>query len=86
MSRLIHPPCYNWVMQKLIECDTDHPLIERGGKQAKYPWRTMPINSSFFTTARRVNTTGWTEQTGKRFTQRKVIEDGVSGLRVWRIE
>ena len=58
------------------------------GRRSKYPFRDMEIGDSFF--APRSSVIGIhgcaRRHRPMRFTCRSVVEDGVPGIRVWRIE
>lgn len=66
------------------------PLPAPAGARNKYPWRTMEVGDSFFVA--NISTGGFggtlagaAARSGHRFTQRTVTENGVRGVRVWRI-
>ena len=56
----------------------------------KYPLADMEVGDSFFTAGAKTNFFGsYTsrhKKFGKKFTTRAVVEDGVTGVRVWRVE
>ena len=58
------------------------------GRRAKYPFRDMEIGDSFFAPGSSVIGIHGCARRHRpmRFTCRSVVEDGVSGIRVWRIE
>jgi len=69
----------------------------RGGTRAsKYPWSTMSEGQSFFVAGGKINTfytlctstskrmSRLTPATPIRFVARQVVEQGVTGVRVWR--
>lgn len=66
------------------------------GRPRKYPWRDIEVGESFFIpcdkeSRNRVQCSmlGMCRRSranGKRFTTRSVVEQGKSGIRVWRIE
>lgn len=71
-----------------IKIDKNVPLPPhiREGRAPEYPWRTMEIGDSFFVAEPKTpNAATASRQTGRTFTRRAVVEDGVKGFRVWRI-
>lgn len=58
------------------------------GRRAKYPFRDMEIGDSFFAPGSSVIGIHGCARRHRpmRFTCRTVVEDGVAGIRVWRIE
>lgn len=62
------------------------------GKVPKYPWRTMDVGDSFFVASDAARPAVMAQashsgkRTGRRFTTRFVTENGVRGVRVWRVE
>jgi hypothetical protein len=63
------------------------PLKFRAGAPEKYPFRHMQIHDSFFIARRTpINTKPWVEKTGFRFETRSVTENGLKGIRCWRVE
>jgi len=57
------------------------------GRRAKYPFRDMEIGDSFFSPKSSVIGIHGCARRHRpmRFTCRSVVEDGVAGIRVWRI-
>lgn len=64
-----------------------------GGRPAKWPWRRMEIGDSFVmrehvdrlsTVSVSTRITGAQKATGRKFSQRKVEENGKLVIRVWR--
>ena len=57
------------------------------GRRAKYPFRDMEIGDSFFSPGSSVIGIHGCARRHRpmRFTCRSVVEDGVAGIRVWRI-
>lgn len=60
-----------------------------GGRPPKYPWRTMEVGESFMVYGR--TTTSLCNDARelyrpRRFRTMKVVQRGVVGVRVWRIE
>ena len=60
------------------------PTSNRG----KYPWLQMEVGDSFFAPGRKTSQIGscYNRIVGKTFRSRTRIENGVKGVRVWRIE
>jgi hypothetical protein len=55
------------------------------GRGALSPWRELQVGDSFFLPNRNQQSTKyWSRQTGWSFTTRKVRENDVVGIRVWR--
>lgn len=79
-------------MPKINKVDNMIPIPKRAGRRStKYPWSSMEVNDSFFVTG--ISATSMSsacvrrsERSGGKFTVRTVEEDGVKGVRVWRIE
>lgn len=78
-----------------FKIDDDVPMPPPAGPRAKgkskYPFAELSVGRSFF--APGVSSSGmltlckkWREARGWDFTTRRVTENGVSGVRVWRIE
>ena len=68
-----------------IEDHVPMPTEPESGRPAKYPFRAMKIGQSFFANVPDVNTTQWTKRTGYKFRVRHTTENGVTGVRCWRI-
>lgn len=77
----------------MIKIDNNIPQPRRDcyGRPAKYPFRELRPGQSFF--APGVTTYGlggasdhWRKSTGWTFVTRKVVEDGIPGVRVWRVK
>ena len=64
------------------------PIPDPGANHLKYPWTTMEIGDSFIARPqKRSSLSSVLRRYGpKRFITRKVNEDGVDKIRVWRIE
>jgi hypothetical protein len=66
------------------------PLTQ--GRRMKYPFRQMEVGDSFFVPGVKTSSGfsgclhGVRKSTGWTFTCRSRVEDGVQGVRVWRIE
>lgn len=58
-----------------------------GGRPRKYPWRDMEIGDSFFIPQKRYSGlfTG-ARNAGIKIRTRQMNENGVDGIRVWRVE
>lgn len=75
-----------------IKIDRDVPVPEFVDRRPnKYPWREMEVGDSIFIpsmTAPRIGGTlhPFQRRSGRRFTCRTCTENGVDGVRVWRIE
>lgn len=75
----------------MITIDKDVPMPSPAKPPPKYPWRSMAVGDSFFiaglTVAKLASLAAWGRKaTGYRFTCRTVTENGVAGVRVWRVE
>ena len=74
----------------MIKIDKNVPLPNPDGFQGKYPWRKMEVGDSFFVVGKKTNSlTGCAyklKELGMRFAFRTVTEDGVKGVRAWRVE
>lgn len=76
-----------------IKIDDSIPLPDArrgGGRKAKYPLQLMTVGQSFFapgvTSAKMCGSVSFaTRKTGAIFATRTVTEDGVCGVRVWRV-
>jgi hypothetical protein len=78
--------------RKMIEYQTDVPLeagSTRTGRKPSYPFRTMPVGASFFVPNKTVSSIRAAahhyREEGLHFSAQTVIEDGVKGVRIWRI-
>ena len=65
--------------------------LPRGGRKNKYPLRTMEVDDSFFVVGRTPSKMGSCIdyarfKTGFKYATRTVTEDGVKGVRVWRVK
>ena len=59
------------------------------GSAPKYPWRTMEVGDSFFVghmDSQQVSSGAAAagRKLSRRFVTRRLIEDGIAGIRVWR--
>lgn len=75
----------------MIEFQINVPMPEglgRSGRVSKYPFRTMPLGGSFFVPGKAPGQLSGAarnqEKNDRKFAMRSVVEDGVSGTRVWR--
>lgn len=76
-----------WAALVNIDGDISIPTSAGMGRPPKYPLRDMQVGDSFFTTndnVRQVVTYARRHGIGK-FTTRRWIEDGVRGIRVWKV-
>ena len=67
------------------------PISSAGGHRAKkYPFLEMTVGDSVFIHAKITDLSGsvwWAQhKLGGKFSKRSVTENGVKGVRVWRIE
>ena len=70
-----------------IKIDQNVPLPQKNTFGAlKYPFRKMEIGDSFFIPNRSSTGISTDIYKPKKFTMRAVTENGVKGVRVWRIE
>ncbi len=73
-----------------IEEGIDIPMVTR--RKSKYPWANMEIGHTFFVpdASKKQTITSsayrFGKQHGMKFTVREVNEEGVAGIRVWRVE
>jgi len=69
--------------------DAIPPPSGRGPLNRKYPFGDMEIGQSFFvpnaTQQTRNTARAWGKNHGRGFSCRTTIENGVKGLRVWRV-
>lgn len=70
-----------------IKIDKNVPMPkEKRGKPCGYPWRQMEIGDSFFVSEKGYSGFHtWTKRLGIKISIRKVTENGVTGVRVWRV-
>jgi hypothetical protein len=69
----------------MITIDKNIPIPELRGRKRLLPLGEMEVGDSFFTTATSHASIRTAPHLPKRFTIRTVTENGVKGLRVWRI-
>ena len=57
------------------------------GRPSEFPFREMENGSSFFVPHRQkpLPITDWRDVTGFKFATRRVTENGIEGIRCWRI-
>jgi hypothetical protein len=71
----------------MITIDKNIPLPRH---YMKYPFKEMDVGDSFLTKANRNAVTGasayWGRKLNTRYINREVAENGVEGVRVWRIK
>jgi len=78
----------------MIRIDKNVPLPplqkprQAKGREPIYPWRAMGVGDSFFTTtknvANRISDMG--NRLNMKFATETRLENGESGIRVWRVE
>jgi hypothetical protein len=68
-----------------ISTDIPPPILGSGRRSIKYPYAKLRIGESFFAHVGAIDTTRWRRLTGNQYTQRKVVENGAQGNRIWRI-
>lgn len=76
----------------MYEIETDVPAPPLSHGNAKYPWEKMEVGNSFFVPGGSVDTIqkagrAWADRNhGGKFICRKAVEDGLAGVRAWRIK
>ena len=68
--------------------DTNIPIPKpRSGHKAYYPWKELEIGESFFVPGKRKATGAYRikDCETRKFISERRVEDGVEGVRVWRI-
>lgn len=75
----------------VINDDIPLPAQRLRGRPSPYPFSTMAVGQSFFTvaassTAIYKSASYYGKCKGRKFTVRSVTENGVDGVRVWRIK
>ena len=74
------------------EIESDIPMSKDGrGRPSFYPFRDMSVGDSFFASGVRINSVRrsaslFASRNGMKFATRKQTENGVTGLRVWRVK
>ena len=74
-----------------IQIDSDVPLPGLRSERTGLPWSELELRQSFFVPkGNRASVAAGASRNGKRlgrrFTTRPRIENGVEGVRVWRVE
>lgn len=76
-----------------IQIDKGIPLApsqpgKGGGRKTIYPWRQMEVGDSFFVPDRTIRSFSGSaaQHRPRRFSMRTVVENGVSGIRIWRVK
>jgi hypothetical protein len=71
---------------------TDIPIdkgvpLPKGRREPKYPWASMEVGDSFFVpgTISTSAATAASKRLGFGFVRRSVVENGVAGIRFWRV-
>ena len=75
----------------MFDVDDNVPMPTKGAPGwKKYPFAEMEVGHSFFaplpSTMLSNASINWGKAHGRRFSVRKVTENGVQGARVWRVE
>lgn len=75
------------VRERVYQIEKGVPIPQKQ-LDTKYPFRSMDIGDSFFTTGTPASYISLHTRLlrPKRFSCRTVIENGVKGLRIWRLE
>ena len=77
--------------QYVAKIDKDFPIPEmHGGRWSKWPWRDMKIGDSFFMPGKTIikaSREAWAahHRINMKFACRTVTENGVKGVRIWRV-
>jgi hypothetical protein len=61
------------------------PPEPENGRHMLYPYRQLQVGESFFAPVQALGTSRMREMTGFKFRTRRCVEDGVPGIRCWRI-
>ncbi len=73
-----------------VKIDKGVPVPKLRQKYLKYPWKEMNVGDSFFipdtTSGRKGGMMKTPRSMGMKIVMRNVTENGVKGVRVWRIE
>jgi hypothetical protein len=77
----------------MFKIDKGIPIPDKSQtSERKYPWSTMAVGDSFFVPAGdkpahkvQQRLAGASKPKGKKFTSRVQVEEGVTGVRVWRV-
>ena len=70
-----------------IHLDKGVPSPDRH-QRSKYPWDDMEVGDSFFAPGTKASSLNGaiSMRRPKKFTRRTLVENGVKGIRVWRVE
>ncbi len=69
-----------------IKIDKDIPLPQGNGGKSMFPWRTMEVGDSFFAPGKKqIDRRTADASYGIKTKTSRVVENGVEGVRVWRI-
>jgi len=73
-------------MNKEIKIDKNVP-IPMGTRNLKYPLGSLEVGDSFFFETANTNSLGgvFSQHKPKKFSVRTLTENGVKGIRVWRV-
>jgi hypothetical protein len=72
--------------QPVFTLTCDIPPAPGRGRVSPYPFAEMAIGHSFFAPGRtRLNICYWQRKTGYRYLQALRVENGIKGVRCWRI-
>jgi hypothetical protein len=69
----------------MIEISRDMPLSDMKTRPSKYPYRRMQVGESFFVARDSVNQTIWSRSTSFAFRTHRTVENGVRGVRIFRV-
>jgi hypothetical protein len=69
----------------MIELSREVPIPAIKHRAPKYPYYQMLVGESFFVPRQNVNSTDWARVTGFKFRTHRCVEDGVTGMRIFRI-
>ena len=74
----------------MTKIDKDIPIPKISGRTGcppKYPFRMMEVGDSFFIAGKSATISGlFLRYMPRKFTCRSVVENDISGVRIWRIE
>ena len=68
-----------------IKIDKGIPLPKAAKRGSKYPWSEMKIGDSFFVEGEPKGLYGSAKDYNVKIAVRKAVENGKSGVRVWRV-
>jgi hypothetical protein len=77
--------------EETVSIESNVPLVQARGGYCKHPWKEMEVGDSFFvagTTVERLSSLAVRagRRLAEKFTCRTVKEQGVPGVRVWRVQ